>query len=226
MSVASKEIPVGMIAPVRSNPLAVSIPTKPQRATLVDEDLDLVTDLQGGDEEALKLIMERYKDPLYGFIFRHVGNRADAAEILEETFVKVFLNRHRFKPKAKFRTWLYTIATNLCRDWARRHKRKPATPVGEIFEDEISEGVERDLLLPRTSSPSANAQEAEEAFLLRQAIDSLPHDLKTAIILFSLEEKSQDETAQILGCSSKAVETRVYRAKRQLKALLGSLIDR
>ena len=192
----------------------------------VDPDLDLVLKLQADDEDALRLIMAQYKDPLFGFIYRHVGNQTDAAEILEETFVKVFLNRQKFKPKAKFRTWLYTIATNLCRDWARRHKRKPATPVGEIFENEIAEGVERDLLLPRPSSPTADAQESEEALMLRRAIDLLPHDLKTAIILFSLEGHSQEETAEMLGCSPKAVETRVYRGKKKLKALLVSTIDR
>ena len=192
----------------------------------VDPDLDLVLKLQADDEDALSLIMAQYKDPLFGFIYRHVGNQADAAEILEETFVKVFLNRLKFKPKAKFRTWLYTIATNLCRDWARRHKRKPATPVGEIFENEIAEGVERDLLLPKPSSPTADAQESEEALMLRKAIDSLPHDLKTAIILFSLEGHSQEETAEMLGCSPKAIETRVYRAKKKLKVLLASTIDR
>jgi len=197
-----------------------------QQASQFDEDLELIVDLQNGDEDALTLIMGLYKDPLYAFIYRHVGNQADAADILEETFVKLFLNCQRFKPKAKFRTWLYTIAINLCRDWARRRKRKPAIPVAEIFESEVVDGVERDLLLPQQSLPSTNAQEAEEAALLRQAIDLLPADLKTAVILFCLEGHTQEEVADILGCSVKAVEARVYRGKKKLKTHLKSLVDR
>jgi len=137
---------------------AADIARRPRReAPQVDQDLELIVDLQDGDEAGLTAIMERYKDPLFGFIYRHVQNESDAADILEETFVKVCLNCQRFKPTARFRTWLYTIATNLCRDWARRRKRKPAMPVAEIYEDQIESGVVADLLLPERSSPSGEA---------------------------------------------------------------------
>jgi RNA polymerase sigma factor (sigma-70 family) len=195
-------------------------------ASASDDDLELIEGLQDGNDAALNEIMDRYREPLFAFIFRHVGNATDAADLLEETFVKVYLNRNRYQPTAKFRTWLYTIATNLCRDWARRRKRKPAIPVAEIYENQIIQGCESDRLLPNQSSPVNEVQEAEEAIVLHAAIASLPPDLKSAIILFSLEGHSQHEAAEILGCSAKAVETRVYRAKKLLKVRLEELIAR
>lgn len=189
-------------------------------------DLVLIRRLQTGEDKVLSDLIELHKQPLHNYIYRFVGNQADAADILEETFVKLYLNRDKFTPKGKFRTWLYQIATNLCRDWARSRKRKPATPVAEFFEAEVADSIEREQFLPAPESPSAKAEENEEAAALRCAIDKLPHELKAAVVLHCLEGHSQEEAASILGCTAKAVETRVYRAKKQLRKLLESIVER
>lgn len=191
-----------------------------------DADLVLIGRLQHGDDEALDELMTVHKQQLFSFIYRFVSNQADAADLLEETFVKLYLNRDKFAPTGKFRTWLFQIATNLCRDWARSRKRKPATPVAEFYDAEMAASVEREQFLPVPESPSAKTEEAEEAAALRSAIDKLPHDLKMAIVLHCLEGHSQEETASLLGCTAKAVETRVYRAKKRLHKLLGPILDR
>lgn len=190
-----------------------------------DDDLSLVKRLQDGDENALEQLMERYKNPLYGFIYRYVQTGSEAADILEETFVKLYINRSKFEPRAKFSTWLYTIAGNLCRDHARKKKRRPG---------DYASGTDHSVTLEKTSdpafsdmgpSPAEAAARNEDYRLLQATIQTLPHELKTALVLFSLEGNSQEETAAKLGCSAKAVESRVYRAKKILKKKLGDLLE-
>jgi RNA polymerase sigma-70 factor (ECF subfamily) len=189
----------------------------------VDADLLLIQRLQDGDDEALNELMERHATPLFRFVYRFTGNETDAADLVQETFVKVYLNRAKFEPKAKFRTWLYTIAKNLCRDWARSRKRKPLLTVGEIFESEMLAAGASDMPRTEIANPREETAREEEARALRAAIAGLPEDLRSGLILFCLEEHSQEEAAILLGCTAKAVETRVYRAKKILRQRLGRL---
>lgn len=186
----------------------------------VDPDLALIRRLQGGEDEALNALMERYEKPLFRFVYRFTGNESDAADLVQATFVKVYLKRARFKPTATFRTWLYTIAKNLCRDWARARQRKPLVPVGEIFDREMHSAAAAGMSRTEIADPGEETARREETGELRAAIDGLPEELRSALILFCLEEHSQEEAATLLGCTAKAVETRVYRAKKILRQRL------
>jgi len=172
----------------------------------------------------LEEIIAAYQGALYGFIYRYVNDRSEAEDILSHTFVKAWQSRERYRPKARFQTWLYTIAGNLCRDHARRQKRHPADYAAKWgeFDEETDSGHAEG---PTSVDPAEEAARREEAATLRRAIDELPHDLKGALILFSLEGYSQEEAATRLGCTPKAIETRVYRAKKRLRALLGRMRD-
>ena len=173
----------------------------------------LIERLQAGDDQALNELMERYRTPLYHYIYRFVHNAEDAADLLEETFVKLYFQRDKYKPKTAFRSWLFTIAANHCRDWIRKRKRRPTTGVDEFFDS-----TQEDML--DEVSPANAVVVNEEARQLRRAIDRLPHNLKQAVTLFHLEEKSHQETATLLGCTSKAIETRLYQARKRLRQLL------
>jgi RNA polymerase sigma-70 factor, ECF subfamily len=171
-----------------------------------------------GDDLALNELMERWQKPLFTFVLRYAGNETDSIEIAQETFVRVYHNRNRFNFKSKFSTWMFTIAANLCRNNARWRRRHPTIALEELSTaDEESEG-------PFSSSeeetPSALAERAETAKIVREEINKLPHDLKTATILFEYENLSYDEIGEILGCTPKAVETRLYRARKLLKSKL------
>ena len=152
--------------------------------------------------------MERWQKPLHSFILRYVGNHRDSIELAEETFVRVYQHRNRFNFKSKFSTWLFTIATNLCRHHTRWRKRHPTISLDEVSDE--------NLFISAEEIPSVQASRTELAKLVKGEIEKLPHDLKTAILLFAYEYLSYAEIGEILGCTPKAVETRLYRARKLL----------
>ena len=184
-----------------------------------DPDWPLVRALQQGNENALAELIAKYEQPLFRFIYRYVGEEETARDVLQETFVRVYFNARRFKPRAKFSTWLHTIAANLCRDFARSKQAHQARATTSF---EVSD--------PDQSRTASSAETPAEALLhaerlrsLQKAIAELPHKLKTALIHFALERRTQAECAQLLGVSAKTVETRVYRARKLLQEKLAEL---
>jgi RNA polymerase sigma-70 factor, ECF subfamily len=178
--------------------------------------------LIAGDDIALNELMERWQKPLLSFILRYVGNYADSIELAQETFVRVYRHRSRFNFKSKFSTWLLTIATNLCKHHARWRSRHPTISledsggVDEMFDEYLSISAEE--------IPSALASRSELAKLVKEEIEKLPHDLKTAILLFAYDNLSYAEIGLILGCTPKAVETRLYRVRKVLAKRLTAII--
>ncbi len=159
--------------------------------------------------------MDKYREPLFRFIYRYVQNEQDAADLLQETFVRAYFNIKQFNPKARFVTWLYHIATNLCRDHFRKNRRRPLrqeTFLGNLKEDERS--IEK---IPSKDRVDSDYQIQEEMLALEREVEKLPHDLRTALILVSLENRSYAEAADLLKTTEKAVETRIYRAKKILE---------
>ena len=186
---------------------------------LPPDDAALVKGFRAGDEIAFEQIMAAHKEPLYRFIFRHVNDREESEDLLVRTFTKAWQNRTSYEPRALLTTWLHAIAINLCRDHARKRKRRP----GDYAKDEWrvdANSPESRVGAPEADDPATLAADHEEAVLLRRAIDELPHDLKSALILCTLEGHSQESAAQILHCSVKAIETRIYRAKQHLRSRL------
>ena len=176
--------------------------------------------LKEGDDLALNELMERWQKPLHSFILRYVGNQRDSIELAEETFVRVYQHRSRFNFKSKFSTWLLTIAANLCRHHARWRKRHPTISLDEAASiDEVSEGS---LFVSAEEIPSALASRTELARLVKEEIEKLPHDLKTAVLLFAYDGLSYAEIGVILGCTPKAVETRLYRVRKLLAKSLAA----
>jgi RNA polymerase sigma-70 factor (ECF subfamily) len=187
-----------------------------------DPDLARMVRLIAGDDSALNQLMDRWQKPLLSFILRYVGNHADSIELAQETFVRVYQNRSRFNFKSKFSTWLLAIATNLCRHHARWRTRHPAISLDETVS--ADEAYDRYLSISAEETPSGLAERSELAKLVRDEIDRLPHDLKTVIILFEYENFSYDEIGGILGCTSKAVETRLYRVRKLLAKRLAHIM--
>jgi RNA polymerase sigma-70 factor (ECF subfamily) len=178
--------------------------------------------LREGDDLALNELMERWQKPLHSFILRYVGNHRDSIELAEETFVRVHQHRNRFNFKSKFSTWLLTIATNLCRQHARWRQRHPTISLDDAASsDEVSD---EHLFISTEENPSVRASRAELAKLVREEIQKLPHDLKTAVLLFVYDDLSYAEIGVILGCSPKAVETRLYRVRKLLVKSLAAFV--
>ena len=159
--------------------------------------------LKGGDERALAAIIERWRQPLLRFIGRHVSSE-DAIELAHETFIRVYQNRARYQPKAKFSTWLFTIATNLCRNHTRWKTRHPSAELDERIAD-------------ATRSPSETFEAAELAAAVQRALATLPDELRTALLLFELDELSYEQIGKAVSCSVRTVETRLHRARAILR---------
>ncbi len=190
-----------------------------------DNDSRLMRELQEGRDGALSELMARWQGPLSAFVYRYVQNSTDMSEVVQETFVRVYQSRARYRATARFSTWLFTIAVNLCRNRARWRQRHPTIPLD--FRDPDWEGGASELeRRADESAPAANfsLEEKERAEAVRAAIGRLPHDLKTALLLFQYEHLSHREIAEIAGCSAKAVETRIYRARQILKKELAWLM--
>ena len=183
--------------------------------TQEDPDLALVQDLQAGKDRALNPLMDRHREGLFRFVLRQVHNEADALELTMETFVRAYFNIGKFRPAARFATWLYQIALNLCRDYLRSRAYQYSLQTTS-FDAPAEEGADPSLLLATGRRPDQRADRREELIALEKAISELPEDLRNAFILSALEDRQQAETAELLGISLKAVETRVYRARKLL----------
>jgi RNA polymerase sigma-70 factor, ECF subfamily len=176
--------------------------------------------LREGDDLALNELMERWQKPLHSFILRYVGNHRDSIELAEETFVRVYHHRSRFNFKSKFSTWLLTIAANLCRHHARWRKRHPTISLDDPAS--IGEVSDKNLFVSAEEIPSALVSRTELARLVKEEIEKLPHDLKTPVLLFAYDNLSYAEIGEILGCTPKAVETRLYRVRKLLAKRLAA----
>lgn len=180
------------------------------------EDKTLVRLVSEGCEPALNELMCRYKHKLFAFISRYVKDEDAAYDILQETFIRLHFKAETYRPAYKFSTWLYQIAINLCRDWGRKQKIRQFLSLDAAIGDEDGNATYHEIL----SDPSGNVEDLadtrQQLHILDQEIQKLPHKLKTALILFAVEENSQGACAELLNITPKTVETRVYRARKIL----------
>jgi len=177
-----------------------------------ESDASLASRSLKGDRGAFDHLVQRYQEPLYRLIRRYVGDHAETYDLLQETFVAAWQGLSRYDPQRPALAWLRRIALNKCRDWSRRRAVRRffygAAPL-EAAELKASQPAE----------PSTHDSEAALARLDR-AISQLPAQLKEPLLLTAFEGLSQEAAGQALGITPKAVETRVYRARKQLAALL------
>jgi RNA polymerase sigma-70 factor (ECF subfamily) len=188
-----------------------------------DRDRADMVRLAAGHGAALNELMERHAGKLLNYLVRCLQNEEDAADTTQEAFVRVYQNRTKFNANQKFSTWLYAITTNLVKDRYRHRSRHPQVSLdaenettGENFRESVPE---------QKPTPSESLQGAERAEAVRQAVMELPEELRTPLILCEYEEFSHAEIGKILDCTPKAVETRIYRARNQLRDKLGWLFE-
>jgi len=174
--------------------------------------------LATGHDAALNDLMERHATKVFRFLCRMLGNEDDANDLSQETFARVFRSCKSFRTDEKFSTWLFTIAANLARNQYRWRSRHPT-----ISLDAENAGTEQSLgsTLPANSpAPNEEALAGERAEAVRMAVKNLPEDLRGAIVLCEWEGRSVAEAATILETTPKAVESRLYRARRILRERL------
>jgi RNA polymerase sigma-70 factor (ECF subfamily) len=177
--------------------------------------------LVSGDDLALNALMRRWSDRIVSFLYRMTGRHDAAVDLAQETFVKLYQARARYRPRGgEFSTWLFAIASNLAKNHARWRSRHPEVSLDAPADDQINSLPE-----PRSTeaSPDQAAVSHETQERVRAAILALPDELREALLLFTHEQLGYAEIAHIMGCSPKAVETRIYRARQILKDRLKDL---
>ena len=183
-------------------------------------DSELMSRLAAGDDLALNALMKRWGDRISAFLFRMTGQRETAVDLAQETFVKLYQARGRYKPQGHFSTYLFAIASNLARNHSRWMARHPTVSIDSTDSDGAGILAEPE---DTQQTPGEAALSREKSAIIHRAILSLPLDLREALTLFVHEQMSYAEIAQLTHCSAKAVETRIYRARQILKEQLKEL---
>lgn len=179
--------------------------------------------LRGGDDLALNRIMGRHREKIFHYLIRLLQDEQEALDLAQETFVRVYLNRERFNAKNRLSSWMYAIATNLARDrmrWLARHRNVSLeAPLGD---SEVSLG---DSLQENRSPPNESLERDEQINQVKKALAEIPEDLRTPLVLVEYEDMPQAEIASVLNRTPKAVENRLYRARKLLRDKLSRLIS-
>jgi RNA polymerase sigma-70 factor (ECF subfamily) len=184
-------------------------------------DLELVKRCQEGDVSAFQILVERYQQRAARLAYRYVKNQEDAEDITQDAFIRVFRSIKNFRNESQFYTWFYRILVNLSLDHLRRNKQK---------ETEYQDGV---LLRSQTaaelqqkkSSPREELWKKQRQMAIAGAIDSLPDDQRTTVVLREIDGLSYEEIAQVTKVPIGTVMSRLYYARRKLQDKLKEYLD-
>ncbi|MBU0508035.1 sigma-70 family RNA polymerase sigma factor [bacterium] len=182
-------------------------------------DEDLILAFQNGDVSAFEEIVRRYRDPLFNFVVRLLGDAFFSEDIVQETFLRVYRNRHRYHQVAKFSTWIYTIASNLAKTELRRRKVRNFFSISSKGEDEkdydlvdVSTDIERDV------------DGILKGEIILKEINALPLHFREAVLLRDIQDLSYEEISQILNVPLGTVKSRVNRGRSRLQKKLRFLV--
>jgi RNA polymerase sigma-70 factor, ECF subfamily len=190
-------------------------PTTREGARLVRTawtDEELVARSVAGDADSFNQLILRWERPIYALAYRTIGREEDARDIVQDTFLRAYRALPGFKGEAKFSSWLYRIALNLCRDWVRRQRRTPTV--------QVPEGIE----LSDLASEQGPVESIEDLVARREmsravavAMTRLPEDQRTAIVLKEYHGLTFQEIADLQGCPLSTVKTRLYQGLSVLR---------
>lgn len=184
-----------------------------------DPDAGLMLRVKRGDTAAFEELVDKYKQPVMNLLFRTLPDATEAEDLAQSVFLQVYKSAHRYRASAKFSTWLFTIARNLCLNEIRRRSRHPADSL-DVPRAEHEE--EPRLQVRELSSPAPDQAllQGELQGKVQQAILALPDNQRIAILLCRQEELSYENIADVLGCSLSATKSLIHRARETLKQKL------
>ncbi|MCY3023802.1 MAG: RNA polymerase sigma factor [Planctomycetota bacterium] len=185
---------------------------------LTDE--QLMERLAQGSHAAFEALLARYETPVITFCYAFMRNREAAEDLAQETFMRVFRNSRRYQPVAKFTTWLYRIAANLCINELKKGKLRQSMSLDEPAGPNPEGSKIIDRLASNHASPLSDAERREAQGLISIAIDHLPDEQRTTLILVEFHHMPYQEIAEILGVTVSAIKMRVKRARETLREML------
>jgi RNA polymerase sigma-70 factor (ECF subfamily) len=184
-----------------------------------DPDAVLMLRVKRGDRAAFTELVEKYQQPVMNFIQRTLRDETEAEDLAQNVFLQVYKSRARYQQTAKFSTWLFTIARNLCLNEIRRRSRHPAESLEESHADHEDQ-PRHQLEDHGVVSPPEQLLQGELAQKIADAVAGLPENQRSAILLCRQEELSYEEIAEILGCSLSATKSLIHRGRETLKEIL------
>ena len=184
-----------------------------------DPDAVLMLRVKRGDRAAFAELVGKYRQPLFNFVFRTLRDETETEDVAQNTFLQVWKSRARYERTAKFSTWLFTIARNLCLNEIRRRSRHPAESLEETHA-EHDDQPSRQYEDKKVFLPTENVLHGELAKKIEEALDDLPENQRTAILLCRQDEVSYEEIAEILDCSLSATKSLIHRGRETLKEKL------
>jgi len=180
--------------------------------------------VRAGDETSFELLLQRYRVPLVNFLYRMVRDSAQAEDLAQEVFLRVYRARKDYAPSAKFTTWLFRIATNLALNSIRdgRHRQMDVS-IDQTVDDGEQEQARLDVA---DKSPNVEHRllELDRAAMIRRAVDSLPDKQRAAVLLHKYQEMDYSDIARALDCSESALKSLLFRAYETLRIQLAPLV--
>ena len=178
----------------------------------------------GGEDRAFAELVHRYDKRLQNFVYRTVGDRERAEDLVQETFVRVYRHLNRFDQTRKFSTWIYTIAGNLAKNELRNRSRNPL-----VLFQAIMKNWESDYRPLEWEDPRNRPDDLYRKRFLREkvneAVDQLPDHHRTVFVLRELHGKTYDEIAEITGCNLGTVKSRLNRARNKFARIIAPMVD-
>ena len=191
---------------------------------LTDE--ELILQVQQGNIVCFDILVDRFKNRLFNYLFRMVGDRDEAEEIAQETFVKAYIHADKYKTIAKFSTWLYTIGTNLVRNRIRSKKRAP-----QLFSlwgrGRDSEDDDRQIdLVDHSRGPDSQFNDVQLSEIINDAIQKIPEKYRTSFVLREINQLSYEEIAAATGLKLGTVRSRINRARNSFRKLVEPILKK
>jgi RNA polymerase sigma-70 factor (ECF subfamily) len=181
-------------------------------------DAELVARVQRGDKRAFDLLVLKYQRKIMRLLSRMIRDPGDVEDVAQEAFIKAYRALPGFRGESAFYTWLYRIAINTARNWQVTSNRRPSTP--NSLETEEGETFSQIDNLTDISTPESVLASRQIVATVNTAINALPEDLRTAIVLREIEGMSYEDIAQSMGCPIGTVRSRIFRAREAIAAQL------
>jgi RNA polymerase sigma-70 factor (ECF subfamily) len=191
---------------------------------LRDPDIRLMLQVQLDEPGAFEQLIERYQHRLVGIMTHLVGIPEEAEDLAQEVFLRVYQARKRYQPRARFSTWLFTIANNLALNYLRARQRKPVVLLLSRDSGPLGARPQEQLIRDPGSGPLQLVQMAELGERIHAALDTLNERQRTALFLNKFEDMSHAEIAEVMGLTTKAVKSLLSRARENLRAALSGYV--
>jgi len=189
-----------------------------------DPDIRIMLRVRDDDPAAFAELVELFNHRLITVLHHLLGNADEAEDLAQEVFLRVYRVRKKYRPRAKFSTWLFTIANNLALNTLRSRQRKPVVPLNVRDSGPLGPRPAEQLVKDRLNQPMQHMQQQELAGIVRKALDELNERQRVAVVLNKFEDMNYAEIAEVMGLTTKGVKSLLSRARENLRVALKDYI--